>query len=54
LKNSKFFSKYTDIVHTIYLHRNNLRDMYDDYKQQLDAIEQGRSVIIFPEGTIYE
>jgi 1-acyl-sn-glycerol-3-phosphate acyltransferase len=54
LKYSKFFSKYTNIINTIYIRRGSLRKMYEDYNQQASAIDAGRSVVIFPEGTIFE
>jgi 1-acyl-sn-glycerol-3-phosphate acyltransferase len=51
----KIISRVMDLMDTIYLDRANLRQVYEVYESQKKAINQGRSVVVFIEGTrIYE
>lgn len=40
-----------DLVDTIYIDRNNLRQMYNTIQTQVDLLKDNRIVVVFPEGT---
>jgi 1-acyl-sn-glycerol-3-phosphate acyltransferase len=53
--NSKIVNAAMRLIDTIYVDRGNLRQQYEAYEEQINAINAGRSVIIFAEGTrIYQ
>ncbi|MDR3330416.1 MAG: 1-acyl-sn-glycerol-3-phosphate acyltransferase [Mycoplasmataceae bacterium] len=54
-KQSKVVKAAMDLIDTIYLDRDNLRQQFEAFENQIKSINAGRSVVIFPEGTrIYE
>lgn len=54
-KESKVIKRAMQLMDTIYIDRDNIRQQYEAYEDEIKAINAGRSVIIFAEGTrIYE
>jgi 1-acyl-sn-glycerol-3-phosphate acyltransferase len=54
-KESKVIRRATQLIDTIYVDRGNLRQQYEAYQDEIKAINAGRSVVVFGEGTrIYE
>ncbi|MDR0985751.1 MAG: 1-acyl-sn-glycerol-3-phosphate acyltransferase [Mycoplasmataceae bacterium] len=52
LKNgNKFIKAAMDLIDTIYIERGNLRQEFEVFQQQLSAVQDGKSIVIFPEGT---
>jgi 1-acyl-sn-glycerol-3-phosphate acyltransferase len=55
LARRKIVSRVMDLVDTIYIDRNNLRQTYEVYETQKQAINEGHSIVVFIEGTrVYE
>jgi 1-acyl-sn-glycerol-3-phosphate acyltransferase len=53
--NSKIVNAAMQLIDTIYVDRGNLRQQYEAYEEQIKAVNAGRSVVVFPEGTrIYQ
>lgn len=49
-KAKKALSRITDLIETIYIDRNNLRQQYEVYNEQLQRLKDMKSIIVFPEG----
>ncbi|MDR2369083.1 MAG: 1-acyl-sn-glycerol-3-phosphate acyltransferase [Mycoplasmataceae bacterium] len=52
---SKVVNAAMQLIDTIYVERGNLRQQYEAFEEQIRAVNAGRSVVIFAEGTrIYQ
>jgi len=51
LTKSKIVHDAMDLIDTVYLERDNLRQQYEAFNQQNELVKQGHSIVIFPEGT---
>jgi 1-acyl-sn-glycerol-3-phosphate acyltransferase len=53
--NSKIVKAAMELINTIYIDRDNLRQQLEAYEEQIRVVTEGRSIIVFPEGTrIYD